>query len=101
MTSLRDTWLVGQDAREVLIETAADFDDELADKVIGEEVVTGNDLDEALRRIVLNCDSGALVTFMGSSYKNTGVQPLMDGMVKYLPSPLDRKYEFRFRQYPT
>jgi len=94
VTSLRDTWLAAQDAREMLLETAADFDDELADKVIGEEDVSGSDLDSALRRIVLNSESGALVTFLGSSFKNIGVQPLMDGMVKYLPSPLDKKYKF-------
>ena len=42
----------------------------------------------------MNCDSGALVTLLGSSYKNTGVQPLMDAMIKYLPSPGDRRHEF-------
>lgn len=94
ITSLRDSWLHAQDAREMLLETAADFDDELASKVIGEEQIDRSDLDKALRRIVLNSESGALVTFLGSSYKNIGVQPLMDGMVKYLPSPLDKKHNF-------
>jgi len=93
-SSLGDTWLLAGEAREHLVESAADLDDRLAELVIGEEPVGPEKLDEALRRISLNCDSGALVTLLGSSYKNTGVQPLMDAMIKYLPSPEDRRHEF-------
>ena len=42
----------------------------------------------ALRRITLNVKSGAVVTLCGSALKNKGIQPLLDAIIDYLPSPL-------------
>jgi len=91
-TSMFNTWEDAQIAREHLIETASDYDSELADIVIEAESfdkVSEEQLRNALRRISLNPSSKTLVTLIGSSYTNIGVQPLMDAIVHYSPSPDD------------
>lgn len=94
-------------AREALVESLSEIDEEFADcyleamehenkpwshddAVEGTALVCDVDLWAALRRVVLTPKSGALVTMCGAAAKNVGVQPLMDGVVKLLPSPLDR-----------
>ena len=74
-------------ARERLIEAVADADDELAESYLEGEEITPERLAVALRKAVL----AATVTpvLCGSSFKNKGVQPLLDAVVAYLPSPLD------------
>ena len=92
-TSMFNVWEEAVEARQVLIETAADHDSDLAETLIETESfenISESDLRSALRRIVLNPSSGALVTLLGSSYTNIGVQPLMDAIVKYCPAPSDR-----------
>ena len=91
-TSMFNTWEDAQIAREHLIETASDYDSELADIVIEAESfdkVSEEQLRNALRRISLSPSSKTLVTLIGSSYTNIGVQPLMDAIVHYSPSPDD------------
>ncbi len=74
-------------AREQLIERLADFDDEVMAKYLDGEEVTVDELRSAIRRSTLNLD--IVPVFCGSALKNKGVQPLLDGVVDYLPSPAD------------
>ncbi|KAL6057392.1 Ribosome-releasing factor 2, mitochondrial [Balamuthia mandrillaris] len=76
-------------ARENLVEQVADLDDELMERVLeGEGAVSPEALQAALRRIVLAAK--AVPVLCGSSLKNKGVQPLMDAVLQYLPSPMER-----------
>ena len=95
-TSMFNVWEEALEARQHLIETAADHDSDLAEKVIEAESfenISESDLKTSLRRIALNPECGALVTFLGSSYTNIGVQPLIDAIIDYCPSPGDRQHE--------
>jgi elongation factor G len=74
-------------ARENIIERLADFDDEIMAKFLDGEDVSVEELRAAIRRSTLNLD--IVPVFCGSAFKNKGVQPLLDGVVDYLPSPLD------------
>ena len=72
-----------------LLDAAADFDDDLMEKVLMEEEITVEELKAAIRKGVLSC--GLNPVFVGSAYKNKGVQELLDAVVDYLPSPIDVK----------
>ncbi len=73
--------------REQLIEAIADTDDGILHKYLEGEPIAPDELRVALRRAVL---SSKLVPILcGSSLRNKGVQPLLDAIVDYLPSPLD------------
>ncbi len=74
-------------ARDRLIERLADFDDELMAKYLDGDEVTIDALRAAIRRSTLSLD--VVPVFCGSAFKNKGVQPLLDGVVDYLPSPTD------------
>ena len=92
-TSMFNVFEEARVARENLIESASDYDSELAERVIETgsfEDISDTDLRSSLRRIALAPDSGALVTLLGSSYTNVGVQPLMDAVVYYCAAPSDR-----------
>lgn len=73
--------------RSKMVEKIAESDDELTLKYLEGETITVDELKEALRRAVL--DSKATAIFCGSSLRNKGIQPLLDAVVAYLPSPLD------------
>lgn len=74
--------------RHLLEEKVAETDDALMQKYLDEAPLTEKELKAALRRATI---AGQLhPVFCGSSLKNTGVQPLLDGVIDYLPSPLDR-----------
>ncbi len=70
-----------------LLEAAADCDDELMEKVLMEEPVSAEELKAAIRKGTIACKLHPV--FVGSSYKNKGVQEMLDAVVEYLPSPLD------------
>jgi elongation factor G len=73
--------------RSELIEKAAEQDDELMEKFIEEKQFTSDDIYHGIRKGAL---SGNLVpVFTGSALKNRGIQPLLDAIYKYLPSPLE------------
>jgi elongation factor G len=74
-------------AREKLVESIAETDDELTLKYLEGEEITIDELKSALRKAVI----AGLITpvFCGTSLRNKGVQPLLDAVVDYLPSPLD------------
>ncbi|MCP4793927.1 MAG: elongation factor G [Actinomycetia bacterium] len=74
-------------ARMELIDKLAEFDESILEKFIGEEEISAADLQAAIRTGTL---SGAMVPVLcGTAFKNKGVQPLLDAVVAYLPSPLD------------
>ncbi|EEY54455.1 elongation factor G, putative [Phytophthora infestans T30-4] len=79
------------EGRQTLIERASNFDDELGELFLMEEEIDNETLKAALRRITVQRDmsSQVVVTLCGSALKNKGVQPLLDAVVDYLPSPLD------------
>lgn len=74
--------------RENLIEQVVDFDDELMHRVLEEKPVT----EELLRRAVRNgvLENSFCPVLCGSAFKNKGIQKLMDAIVHFLPSPVDR-----------
>jgi len=74
-------------ARSLLVEQIAETDDELTEKFLEGEKIPSEELHTALRRAVIH---GKLTpAFCGSSLRNKGVQPLLNAVVDYLPSPLD------------
>lgn len=75
------------EARRELVERIAELDDDLTIKYLEGETLTVKALKAALRKGVL--DNEVTPVFCGSSLKNKGVQPLLDAVVDYLPSPLD------------
>jgi len=73
--------------RERLIEQAADFDETLTDKYLKGEKISAEELILGIRKATI---ANKLVpTYAGSSLRNKGVQPILDGVVDFLPSPLD------------
>ncbi len=74
-------------ARMALIEKLADFDDLVMEKFLNEQPVTVDEINRAIRTATLNLD--VVPVLCGSSFKNKGVQPLLDAVVAYLPSPVD------------
>ncbi|CAG7873986.1 elongation factor G-2, mitochondrial [Brassica rapa] len=78
--------LVAEKRRE-LIETVSEVDDVLAEKFLNDEPVTAAELEEAIRRATIA--QKFVPVFMGSAFKNKGVQPLLDGVVSYLPCPTE------------
>ena len=81
--------LVGQaeDYRHQLIDVLSAFDENILEKYVGEEEITTEDLKSAIRRGTL--DGEIVPVLNGSAFKNKGVQPLLDAVVDYLPSPVD------------
>ncbi len=77
-----------QEYHHQLIDSVADHDDELTETYLeDEEAVTPEMLRRALRRATL--DISVTPVLLGSAFKNKGVQPLLDAVIDYLPSPLD------------
>jgi elongation factor G len=76
-----------EDARHQLIDVVSNFDDTIMEKYLAEEPITADDLRRALRTATL---AAAVVPVLcGSAFKNKGVQPMLDAVVDFLPSPLD------------
>ena len=76
-----------EDRRAELVERIAELNDELTMKYLEGEKLTLDEMKAALRKGVL--DNKVTPVYCGSSLKNKGVQPLLDAVVDYLPSPLD------------
>ncbi|HSK48355.1 MAG TPA: elongation factor G [Coriobacteriia bacterium] len=73
--------------RHELVEAAAEQDDELMMKFLDEEEITADEIKAALRKA---CIANAVTPVVcGASFKNKGVQPLLDAVIDFLPSPLD------------
>src|SRR5205814_2564797 len=73
------------EARTHLIEAIADYDDELMEAYLAEETIEVARLKAAIRKATL--DISMTPVLCGSSFKNKGVQPLLDAVLDYLPSP--------------
>jgi elongation factor G len=73
--------------RELLLETIATSDDELMEKYLGGEELTEAEVKRAIRKGTLAFDFVPILC--GSAFKNKGVQPMLDAVVDFLPSPLD------------
>ena len=78
---------IAAEKREELLEEAANFDDELMELILEGEDVPVDQLKAAIRKGTIACKLHPVL--VGSSYKNKGVQELLDAVVDYLPSPLD------------
>ena len=76
-----------QQAREVMIEAAAEDDDALMEKFFGGEELTVDEIMSSLRKQTIACKLTPVLC--GSSYRNKGVQMLLDAIIALLPSPLD------------
>jgi elongation factor G len=77
-----------QEYHHQLIDAIAEFDDELTETyLMDEEAVTPEMIKRALRKGTI--ENKITPVLLGSAFKNKGVQPLLDGVVDYLPSPLD------------
>lgn len=74
--------------RDQIIEKLADFDESLMEKYLEEQEIAADDIRLATRKAVLRL----LITpvFCGTAFKNKGVRKLLDAVVDYLPSPIDR-----------
>jgi elongation factor G len=73
--------------REKLVETLAENDDEVMEAYLGGEQLTAADLRAGIRRATIAGHLNPVLT--GSAFKNKGVQPMLDAVVDFLPSPLD------------
>jgi elongation factor G len=73
--------------REKLLEAVADADDELMELYLGGEELTVDQIKAGIRKITLSGE--ACPVLCGSAFKNKGVQPMLDAVIDYLPSPLD------------
>ena len=76
-----------EEYRHALIDVLSSFDENILEKYVGEEEITIDDLRAAIRTGTI---SGEIVPILnGTAFKNKGVQPLLDAVVDYLPSPVD------------
>ena len=76
-----------EEYREKLIEAVAEFDEDFMEKYLGGEEITIEELKAAIRKATLSVEFFPVVC--GSAFKYKGVQPMLDAVVEYLPSPLD------------
>ena len=76
-----------QKYRQILLEAVAESDDDLMEKYLEGEDLTEEEIKAAIRKMTCQCKIFPVTC--GSSYKNKGVQPLLDAIIDYMPSPLD------------
>ena len=76
-----------EEYRGILVETVAEGDDELMMKYLEGEEITNEELKAAIRKETIECKLNPVLC--GSSYKNKGIQPLLDAVVDYMPAPTD------------
>jgi elongation factor G len=78
---------LAHEERTHLVEACADYDDELLEAYLADEEISPERIKKALRQATL--DIKVTPVLCGSSFKNKGVQPLLEAVIDYLPSPLD------------
>ena len=76
-----------QEARNVLVEYAAEGNDDLMEKYLDNGDMSESEIREGLRELTLRNE--IIPVFCGSAFRNKGVQALLDGIIDYLPNPLD------------
>jgi elongation factor G len=74
-------------ARHQLVDVVSNYDDNVMERYVSDEEITADDLRKALRRATIA--SEVVPVLCGSAFKNKAVQPMLDAVVDYLPSPLD------------
>ena len=82
-----DMMSLAQEYRDKLLEAISDFDDEVMELYLGGEDVPADKIRAVIRKAT--CDVKMVPVTCGTSYKNKGVQKLLDAIVDYMPSPLD------------
>ena len=78
---------IAQEYRDKLLEAISDFDDEVMEAYLGGEDIPADKIRQVIRKAT--CDVKMVPVTCGTSYKNKGVQKLLDAIVDYMPSPLD------------
>ena len=73
--------------REKMLESVAECDDELMEKYLGGEEITEAEIKKAIRKATIACQMCPVTC--GSSYRNKGVQPMLDAVIDYMPAPTD------------
>ncbi|MGI8776275.1 MAG: elongation factor G, partial [Acidimicrobiales bacterium] len=73
--------------RHQLVDVLSNHDDHIMEKYVGDEAITADDLRKALRTATI--DNVVVPVLAGSAFKNKGVQPLLDAVIDFLPSPVD------------
>ena len=76
-----------EEYRQILIEAVAEQDESLLEKFFEGEEISTEEIKEAIRKSTIACDMTPVLC--GTSYRNKGVQPMLDAVVDYMPSPLD------------
>ena len=76
-----------EEYREMMLDKLSEFDETIMEKYLEEQEITEEDLKNAIREGTLH--HGLVPVLNGTAFKNKGVQPLLDAVVDYLPSPLD------------
>jgi len=84
----RDRLSEAQTLREQLLEAVSEYDDHLMGKFLDGEKIEPQEIKVALRKATL--DNVVVPVFCGAAFRNKGVQRLLDGIVDYMPSPLDK-----------
>lgn len=78
---------LAKEKRAELIEQLTEVDDEMADMILADEVPSGTQIAEAIRRATVGLKFSPV--FLGSAIKNTAVQPMLDGVCAYLANPAE------------
>jgi elongation factor G len=80
-----------KERRLAIIETLSDFDDNIAEKFLGEEEVTSEEMIPVIRKQTINLHITPV--FIGTAKRNKGIQTLLDGICMFLPCPLEKENE--------
>ena len=78
---------IADEYREKLLEAVAEEDDELMEKYLGGEEISEDEIKKAMRKATIACKMTPVTC--GSSYRNRGVQPMLDAIVDFMPAPVD------------
>jgi elongation factor G len=73
--------------RHQLVDVVSQHDENVLEKYVGDEEITADDLRKGLRHATI--EAGVVPILCGTAFKNKGVQPLLDAVVDYMPSPLE------------
>ena len=76
-----------EEYRELLLETLSELDDDFMEKYLGGEEITEEEIKKVIRKGTVECKLCPVTC--GTSYRNKGVQPLLDAIVDYMPAPTD------------
>ncbi|MBR3623243.1 MAG: elongation factor G [Selenomonadaceae bacterium] len=82
-----DLKATAEEYRERMLEAASEFDDDLMEKYLGGEELTKEEIQAAIRKATIACKMCPVTC--GTSYRNKGVQPMLDAVVAYMPAPTD------------